>query len=58
MRQKEFYTEILEKSKNNLEEGHEALADYYLGEFKKMKDGTEELIDEFINLYKKAYKSV
>ena len=38
-----------------MEEGYEALADYYLGEFEKMKNATEELINEFIRLYKGIY---
>ncbi|EDP76307.1 hypothetical protein [Hydrogenivirga sp. 128-5-R1-1] len=54
MWQKEFYMEILEKSKDNLEEGYEALADYYFSEFEKLKNATENLVDEFVKLYKEA----
>ena len=52
MWQKEFYMEILEKSKNSLEEGYDALADHYFSEFEKLKNATESLIDEFVKLYK------
>ncbi len=54
MRQKEFYMEILEKSKDSLEEGYEALADYYFSEFEKLKNATENLVDEFVKLYKET----
>ncbi len=57
MWQKEFYIEILENSKNNLEEGCEALADYYIDKLEKLRDATEELIDEFVKLYKYVSKS-
>ena len=57
MWQKEFYMEILENSKNNLEEGYEALADYYIDKLEKLKNATEELIDEFVKLYNYVSKS-
>ena len=54
MWQKEFYMEILEKSKDSLEEGCGALADYYFSELEKLKNTTENMIDEFVNLYKET----
>ncbi len=32
----------------------EALADYYFSEFEKLKNATENLVDEFVKLYKET----
>ena len=44
--QKKFYLEIIKK-------GYDTAAEYYFKELLRLKEATEELIDEFIELYKK-----
>ena len=57
MWQKEFYLEIIEKSKEGLEEGFEAVADFYITKFQMLIDSTENLVHEFTELYKKRKTS-
>jgi len=49
MWQKEFYLEVIEK-------GYEAVANYYFNELLNLKKLTENLIDEFVEIYKKSQK--
>jgi len=50
MRQKEFYLEVIEK-------GYEAVANYYFNELLNLKKLTENLIDEFVEIYKKSQRT-
>jgi hypothetical protein len=50
MWQKEFYLEVIEK-------GYEAVANYYFNELLNLKKLTENLIDEFVEIYKKSQKT-
>jgi len=47
MWRREFYLEIIER-------GYDAVAEYYFREFLKLKEATEELLDSFIDEYKKS----
>jgi hypothetical protein len=50
MWQKEFYLEIIEK-------GYEDVANYYFNELLNLKKLTENLIDEFVEIYKNSQKT-
>jgi len=54
MGERRFFEEIIKKSKGAIEEGCETVANYYFNKLLGLKEATEKLIDEFVELYRSS----